>query len=153
MQYGRITDLGVIPAPAAISDERLGYLANEGTSVSVRQDGFTAENKMKLTVTVRYRLRDDIVQSGGILDYLRVSHDPANNVAGKAYLNGAQISGSFIYPNSTVVSQLSHSDYGADRLGERQGVLSFQLETGGESADAQRFHQRPGEQCLDRGQI
>jgi hypothetical protein len=130
LQFGRVADLGTLAAPTPIVDERLGYLATEGTSVDIRQDGFTADNKMKLTVTVRYRLRDDIVQEGGKLNYLAIRYGQGENVKREAYLNGVLINSTLAVTQQAItVSDLDSSDYGANRLAERQGVVSFQMET------------------------
>ncbi len=127
--YGSIVDLGILPAPTTITDEHLGFLATDGTSLDIRQDGFTAANKMKRTVTVRYRVRDDVLQADGKANYLSIRYNQGENVKREAYLNGALLTSSYVYPQSISVSDMSSNAYGADGLAERQGVVSFQMET------------------------
>ncbi|HOV43073.1 MAG TPA: hypothetical protein PLE01_04060, partial [Syntrophothermus lipocalidus] len=119
VESGTITELGEVKVPV-VSDDDLGYLALEGTSISAKQLEVAGDGSVKAQVTVRYFMNERVGKSGIQAEGLQVS------------LSGGKVSGNSCYFNGKTVPVIP----GVQSLGiskgyvdmGSQGMLTFEVE-------------------------
>ncbi|MGB9885589.1 MAG: hypothetical protein ACPLRW_01145 [Moorellales bacterium] len=69
---GAVADLGELTVPA-LTDEELGRLDSQGTSIKAGQIGVSSDGSARVAVQVRYRLPERLVKAGYRVDTVQVS--------------------------------------------------------------------------------
>lgn len=118
---GRVNDL-TMQVPT-ITDELLGYLASEGTGISLTAADLVQPGKTKGTVTLRYAMPDRLYELGYGATYLTVSLPAGGSIVNRLYyLNGVKMN----TPSDSTISVAVDGTI-------RTGVLRFDLELEQES--------------------
>ncbi len=122
VEQGRISDLGTITVPI-VTNEELGYLADQGTSLSLTAGALVEPGKARGAVTVRYALPERLVALGYEIANVNIQLSTGAVVDRQFYLNGQRYWAGY---SNHITTPINMED-------KAKGTIYFQLELEGES--------------------